>query len=183
MKLSPIPEIEGAYSALLEPHKDARGTLLELWNREQISKESGWSTFVPVQINFVHTNQGAIRGIHRTYKHVPQRKVVTCVAGRVLDVLVDLRPESPTFKRTAEIELNSSKASLILIPERVGHSFQGLDQENSVCYFFDQSYDSTVEIGINPLDNSLGITWQEPFYLSIKDSSAPMLDTYPLDDL
>lgn len=183
MILLPIPEIEGAYSAILEQNKDARGTLVEIWNVGQISKDSEWSTFIPVQINFVNTNLGAIRGIHRTNKSVPQRKVVTCVAGKVLDVLVDLRPESATFRSKAEIELSAGNLKLLFIPERVGHSFQGLEQENSVCYFFDHSYRPSMEIGINPLDDSLGINWQTPYFLSNKDLAAPKLDSYLLSDL
>jgi dTDP-4-dehydrorhamnose 3,5-epimerase len=183
MNLVPIPQIEGAYTAVLEPHKDARGTLVEIWNVGQISKDSEWSTFIPVQINFVTTNLGAIRGIHRTIKSVAQRKVVTCIAGKVLDVLVDLRPESATFRRIAEIELSTGDLKLVFIPERVGHSFQGLEQENSVCYFFDHPYQPSIEIGINPLDDSLGINWQTPYILSNKDSALPKLDSVLFDDL
>ena len=101
MNLLPIPEIEGAYNSFLEPHTDNRGTLIEIWNKKQIKGDSDWSTFNPVQINFVSTSKGAIRGIHRTIKNMPQRKVVTCVAGKVLDVLVDLRPESPCLLYTS----------------------------------------------------------------------------------
>ena len=98
MKFLPIPEIAGAFTAVLDPHEDSRGILLELWNQTQANAHSEWAGFAPVQINFVSTASGAIRGIHRTRKEAPQRKVVTCVAGKVLDVLVDLRPESKTFR-------------------------------------------------------------------------------------
>ena len=98
MNLLPIPEIEGAYKAFLEPHNDSRGTLVEIWNKKQIRGGSKWSTFNPVHINFVTTKKGAIRGIHRTIKNAPQRKVVTCVAGKCSMFWVDLRPESPTFR-------------------------------------------------------------------------------------
>ena len=88
----PIPETEGAYNAFLGPHTDYRATLVEVWNKKQIRRNSDWSTFNPIQINFVSIGKGTLRGIHRTLKNVRPRKVVTCVAGKVLDVLIDLRP-------------------------------------------------------------------------------------------
>jgi len=183
MNFVPIPKIDGAFTLQLTPHEDARGFLVELWNKASVQGVEEWANFSPVQINFVVSKSGSVRGIHRTKKNSPQRKVLTCIAGRVLDVLVDLRPESSTFRNITRIDLDGANPTLILIPAGVGHGMQSLGGDSSVLYCFDRSYNPADELGINPLDETLGIEWEEPLVLSDKDADAPNLNSYPLEEL
>ena len=132
----------------------------------------GWEDFEVHQSNFVKSREAAIRGIHRTKVEFPQRKIVTCLEGKINDVLIDLRPESPTFKKHVSIELSSDYHYSILIPARIGHSFQTLTKESSVIYQIDRSYNPEEEIGVSPLDPEIAINWKPGWLLSEKDAAA-----------
>jgi dTDP-4-dehydrorhamnose 3,5-epimerase len=178
-----VEGLEGAFIVDLDIHQDSRGFLSEIWKEGKFLDLLEWKNFKLVQENFVTSNFGAIRGIHRTEKSHPQNKVLCCLNGNIVDYLVDLRPEYSSFKKVFKIELNSTKLQLLLVPKRIGHSFQTLSRTSVVCYFFDRIYKPSEEIGINPLDDELNIEWNEPYLISEKDKIAPNLREIPLEKL
>jgi len=181
MIFEPVTEIPGAYKIELVNWSDSRGSLMEIWNSKNFIEQGVWPDFIPVQVNLVKSNQGAIRGIHRTIRYAPQRKIVTCTEGAIKDYLIDLRPESTHYRNVVSVAIDASKPLLLLVPERVGHSYQTISENSTVCYYFDRAYNPEEEIGINPFDQDLRITWDEPYILSPKDSNAPLLNEIALE--
>ena len=168
----PIEEIRGAYLLTHDEYLDSRGSLQELYSQNALSSLDSWKNFEINQTNFVKSQFGSIRGIHRTKRQYPQRKIITCIDGEILDVLVDLRPESPSFLNHVSIHLSSKSPTSILIPHRIGHSYQTHSQSSHVIYFIDRVYNPDEELGVNPIDEQLGILWKPNWILSSKDRNA-----------
>lgn len=180
MKPKSIPEIDGAFLISLQENTDSRGVLIELFNNQIIKGIKGWEEYSPTQINWVSSMKGSIRGIHRSKRQFPQMKIVFCTKGEIVDHLVDLRPDSKTYRNHIEIFLNESEKSCLLIPHRVGHGFQTISDESEVVYLMNRVYSSSEEFTINPKDPLLGINWSEPHVLSTKDEFAPFLENIDL---
>ena len=122
--------------------------------------------------------RGVLRGIH--YADVPpgQAKYVTCVSGRVLDVIVDIREGSPTFGAWESVVLDDRTRNAVYLSEGLGHAFLSLEDGSTVVYLCSQPYAPSREHEINPLDPAIGIEWPVPageLELSAKDSAAPTL--------
>jgi dTDP-4-dehydrorhamnose 3,5-epimerase len=154
---------------------DERGFMQRLYCNELL-RSFGLSAPLS-QINLTLTRRcGAVRGMH--FQCVPhaEDKVVTCLRGRVFDVAVDLRKNSPTFlKWHAEIlspELNNS----LFIPKGFAHGFQALAEDSELLYFHTAAYAPQAEGGLSPLDPALHITWPlEITDMSDRDRSHPLL--------
>ena len=129
-----------------------------------------------MQANCSVSARGIVRGIH--FADVPpgQAKYVTCVSGRVLDVIVDIRVGSPTFGSWTSVVLDSQSRRAVYLAEGLGHGFASLQDESTVVYLWSEGYDPRREREIHPLDPALGIDWQiEEPQLSAKDAAAPTL--------
>jgi dTDP-4-dehydrorhamnose 3,5-epimerase len=167
--------IEGAYLILPEIHQDNRGNFRE-WFKPGSLENLTDSKFEVTQANLSVSNEGVIRGIHLTTGERPQSKYVTCMSGRILDVIVDLRTNSPTYKKWVSIELDPCNGKSVYITQGLGHAFMALEKNSSLMYLVNQEYDPANELGVNPLDPGLGIDWPAiPAILSEKDSKAPFL--------
>lgn len=159
---------------------DDRGTFLEWFRADAVAEKLGYPLDIP-QANLSTSREGVVRGIH--YADVPpgQAKYVTCVAGRVLDIIVDLRRGSATFGRHITVELSAENRRGLFLPVGVGHGFvvpAGAGPA-TVCYLVSEGYNPSAEHGVNPLDPALGIDWsaagltEADLVLSGKDRDAP----------
>jgi dTDP-4-dehydrorhamnose 3,5-epimerase len=129
--------------------------------------------FVPVQSNVSVSKKGALRGIHFSVATGGQAKWITCLAGSVLDCVVDLRENSPTFGEWRLIELSSKSPHAIYIGSGIGHAFLSLEDGSLVNYLLDSPYDPDQEFAVNVFDPTLKIDWPPMDYiLSVKDSNA-----------
>ena len=130
------------------------------------------------QINRSMTRKiGAVRGIH--FQNVPyaEIKMVRCLKGRVFDVVVDLRKDSPTFLQWFGVELSPLKNIALLIPEGCAHGFQVLDEDSELLYLHTAPYSSASEAAIRFDDPMIGIAWPiSPTEISQRDISHPYLD-------
>jgi dTDP-4-dehydrorhamnose 3,5-epimerase len=121
-----------------------------------------------------------IRGIH--YADVPpgQAKYVTCVAGAILDVIVDLRADSPSFGKWEAVELDAVTRRAVFLSEGLGHAFTALTDGATALYLCSTPYAPGREHGVHPLDPAIGITWPADEgwapVLSEKDAAAPTLE-------
>jgi dTDP-4-dehydrorhamnose 3,5-epimerase len=121
-----------------------------------------------------------IRGIH--YADVPpgQAKYVTCVAGAILDVVVDVRAGSPTFGKWEAVELTAASRHAVFLSEGLGHAFMALTEDATALYLCSTPYAPGREHGIDPLDPAIGIAWPDDDglspVLSDKDAAAPSLE-------
>ncbi len=166
-------EIDGLVLVEVEAHGDERGFLLESF-RDDAWRELGVdATFV--QENHSRSNGGILRGIH--FQTSPgQAKLVRCVRGAIWDVAVDLRSESPTYKRWQGFELSDSNHRQLFLPVGFGHGFCVLSDDADVAYKLTSYFDSATEAGIAWDDPGIGIDWpiDDP-QLSDRDRGAPRL--------
>jgi len=169
--------IAGAYELRNTVHGDDRGDFAEWFRFDAIEKETGYR-FPVRQANVSRSSRGVVRGIHFCQIPPGQAKLVTCMTGRILDVVVDTRDGSETFGEWKAVELTASQRNAMLLPVGVGHAFVALEDETTVCYLVSDVYTPAREFGIHPLDPELGIDYGLPvedLLLSPKDQEAPSL--------
>jgi dTDP-4-dehydrorhamnose 3,5-epimerase len=168
--------IEGLWeiTPLLRP--DDRGVFLEAYKSDLLSEAIG-HPFTLRQMNISVSSAGTVRGIHFADVPVGQAKYVQCMAGSILDVVVDIRVGSPTFGQWDAIELNSTSRKALYISEGLGHAFCALADDATVGYLCSEPYSPTHEHGIHPMDSDLALPWPEgtAALLSPKDAGAPTL--------
>jgi dTDP-4-dehydrorhamnose 3,5-epimerase len=167
--------IEGAWLIEAPSFPDNRGFFRE-WYVCDYSDNSELPKFELKQANTSTSSLGVIRGIHFTKEEEGQSKIVTCTFGRVMDVMVDLRSKSPTFKKIVNIELDYQDGLSLYISSGIGHGFQSLVDNSVVTYLLNRRYEPSKEIGINPIDPDLDFGWHpiKPI-ISEKDLSSPKL--------
>jgi len=157
-------------------HRDARGTFLE-WFTSGALREASGASLELAQANCSVSGRGVLRGIH--FADVPpgQAKYVTCVAGAVLDVVVDLRVGSPTFGAWDAVRLDTVDRRAVFVPEGIGHAFLALEEGATVIYLCNTPYTPGAEHEVFALDPAIGIDWPSGFepVLSDKDRAAPTL--------
>ena len=174
MKIRPM-SIPGAFEVTPVQHQDSRGTCLEWYRFDRLAEAVGHPLDL-AQANLSTSARGVVRGIH--YADVPpgQAKYVTCVAGAVLDVVVDIRVGSPTFGRWEGVRLDDEERRAVYLAEGLGHGFCAITETATVAYLCSSTYRPGAEHGLDPLDPALGIDWptDDPL-LSDKDAGAPGL--------
>jgi dTDP-4-dehydrorhamnose 3,5-epimerase len=159
---------------------DERGTFHEVFKLSAISEQLG-REFVVKQVNQSLSNKGVIRGIHWTESEEGQAKYVSCPAGALWDVIVDLRPESPTFGNWAAAFLSAENRKSILISEGLGHGFLALEDGTVANYLCSSEFNPVADKTMSPFSPKLAIDFKsvaagygiEGFLLSPKDSEAP----------
>lgn len=176
MKLT-LLDIEGPVFIDLPLHPDSRGLFIERFHARRFSEAGLPSNFV--QDNHSRSEPRVLRGLHFQYDP-PQGKLVGVLRGMIWDVVVDIRPESPTFGRSVGFELSDSRAQVLWIPPGFAHGFCVLGEERAdVLYKVDAYYNAKGERGIHWADPELAISWPitDPI-LSAKDQSLPSFAHY-----
>jgi dTDP-4-dehydrorhamnose 3,5-epimerase len=135
---------------------------------------------IPIlQSNVSNSRKNVIRGIHFNQKQDFQAKWVTCLHGEILDVIVDLRLDSPTFAKWEAVTLNPTNGKSVILDSGLGHAFIALTDETIVNYSLTSRYDLKLEKSIHPLDPDIGINWPGvDWILSKKDQSAQSLNQF-----
>ena len=151
-------EIEGLIEFFPKVFGDQRGFFLETFNESRYNKVLKNIHFV--QDNFSSSNQGVLRGLHFQKGDKAQTKLVRCLNGSILDVVVDLRRQSPTFGKVFSVELTSEKKNSLLVPKGFAHGFSVLSEKAEVLYKCDALYDKASEGGLLYNDPSLNIDWK-----------------------
>jgi dTDP-4-dehydrorhamnose 3,5-epimerase len=164
---------------VIEPdvHGDARGFFMESWNAERYRAAGLPHRFV--QANLSRSGRGVIRGLHFQYPE-PQGKLIGVPEGRVFDVAVDVRPDSPTFRQWAGVELSGDNHRQLFVPEGFAHGFCVLGESALLSYLCTAVYRAEHDSVIAWNDPDIGITWPiEGGSLSPKDAAAPRLADLP----
>lgn len=163
---------------LITPKKlpDARGVFFESFREDVIRAELG-RPFGVTQANFSVSRRGALRGVHSVRVPPGQAKLVSCVRGSVLDVVVDLRVGSPTFGRYEALRLDAQAGTGLFISEGLGHSFLALADDTSMHYQCSTSYLADTVVSVNALDPDLRLPWElsDEVIMSDNDRAAPTL--------
>jgi len=153
---------------------DERGFFTETY-KETEYLEAGIPRFV--QDNLSESSKGVIRGLHWQASPHGQGKLVTCMAGSILDVAVDVRKESVTYGQHVAVELNSSEPKALWVPEGFAHGFQALEDGTRVHYKVTNYWNKESERALNYLDPTINVNWWKMKYLlSEKDLEAPFLE-------
>lgn len=154
---------------------DNRGFFMESWNKKKMEEAGLFYDFVQDN-HSKSTVKGTIRGIHFQKGDKAQAKLVRCVKGVVLDIAVDLRKNSPTFKQWVSVELSAGNKKQLLIPRGFGHGFVTLTDDVEFLYKADNYYTPEAECGIRWNDPNIGVEWgvENPI-LSEKDKINPLL--------
>lgn len=170
--------IDGAWLFRSSAHHDERGYFREWFRADDLNKLLGKS-FKLAQSNISKSKKGVVRGIHFSTAPEGQAKWVTCSSGSIWDVVVDIRPSSPTFKKWVAHELNATNGLSVFISEGLGHAFAALADDSVITYLLSSPYDPSREFAINPQDPDINIKWplDNPIF-SAKDQSAPNLKNY-----
>ncbi|HLS31619.1 MAG TPA: dTDP-4-dehydrorhamnose 3,5-epimerase [Flavobacteriaceae bacterium] len=175
MQIQPTP-IADCYILIPKVFQDERGYFFERYNQKVFEKLIG------KPIDFVQDNEslsvyGVIRGLHAQKGKAAQAKLVSVSKGKILDVVVDNRPDSETYKEVFSIELSEENKKQIFVPKGLLHGFAVLSEEAKFIYKCDEFYDPEAEIGIRYDDPQLNIDWEIPVekrIISEKDQHLPL---------
>lgn len=176
MKIKETP-LKDCY--IIEPtvFEDDRGYFFEKFNEKKFEEFTGLNGHF-VQDNISKSNYGVLRGLHLQKGQNAQAKLVSCLEGKVLDVAVDLRKESPTFGKWFSLELTAENKLQLYVPRGFGHGFSVLSETAVFSYKCDNFYNKEAEGAVFWNDEELNIDWQLPLgdiILSEKDKFAPTL--------
>jgi len=168
-------DIEGCYIITYDTFVDERGFFSVPYNKEIFNQNVGYDVEF-VQDNMSYSHLGTIRGLHFQTGEYEQAKLVTCTNGRVLDVIVDIRKNSPSYGKVVEIELISMSNKQVFIPRGCAHGFSALSDNTIFQYKVDNPYNKESEGGIIYNDATLNIDWRVSKYferISEKDLVLP----------
>lgn len=167
--------IDGAVVVSSVRRGDARGSFARWFCEDELAPLLGASRIVQVNNSFT-AEPGSVRGMHFQYPPHAEKKLIRCLAGRVFDVVLDLRAGSPTFLQWRGIELAASEDRALLIPEGCAHGFQVLEEGASLLYLHTAAYAPHAEGGVRHDDPRAAITWPlPPRNLSPRDLQHPLL--------
>lgn len=168
-------KLEGVYILIPKVFGDYRGFFMESWSRRTMETAGLFYDFVQDN-HSLSTAKGTLRGIHFQKGDKAQAKLVRCVRGAVLDVAVDLRHDSPTYKQWIGVELSEENKKQLLIPRGFGHGFVTLTDHVEFLYKADNYYAPEADGGIRWNDPDIGVDWGiEHPVLSEKDTKNPFL--------
>ena len=168
-------KLGGAFIIDLERREDNRGFFARAFCQNEFSDHGLKPIIAQANIGF-NRRRGCLRGMHFQYPPAAETKVVRCTRGAVLDIIVDLRPESPTFLEHVSVELTADNHRAIYIPERFAHGYQALEDDTETSYQVGEFYTPGAEGGLRYDDPALGLTWPLPVgEISEKDADWPLL--------
>jgi dTDP-4-dehydrorhamnose 3,5-epimerase len=159
MRVESLP-LSGAHLITLEPHQDRRGRLTRLYCGKALSS-LGMDAIAQVNHSLTRL-AGTVRGMHFQFAPHAENKLITCLRGRVFDVIVDLRAGSPTFLEWHGVELRDERSETLHAPRGFAHGFQVLETDSELLYLHDTPYAPEHEGAISALDPLVAIAWPIP---------------------
>jgi dTDP-4-dehydrorhamnose 3,5-epimerase len=169
-------EIEGAYLIDLRRVEDDRGFFARAWAKEELERHGLVAEIV--HCNISHSQRrGTLRGLHYQATPFEEVKVVRCARGAIYDVIVDLRPTSPTFGKWIAVELTAESYRTLYVPRGCAHGFQTLSDDVEVLYQVTPAYAPAAERGIRFDDPAFAIAWphSDGLIISEKDRAWPLV--------
>jgi dTDP-4-dehydrorhamnose 3,5-epimerase len=169
-------KLEGAGIIEPEPYEDSRGLFARTYCAQEFRNQGLLDTFVQCNTSW-NARKGTVRGLHYQLPPSSEVKLVRCTAGALLDLIVDLRPESPTYLKHVGVELTARNRLALYIPQMFAHGFQTLEDGTEVFYQMSEFYAPKLATGIRYDDPKLGIKWPLPVAsISDRDLSWSFLD-------
>ena len=150
--------LNGVYKIIKNKFSDDRGNFYRLFCEKEFKDLNICNKISQINLS-TSTQKGTVRGLHYQTTPFSEQKIITCIKGKIWDVVVDIRKESPTYLKWTSLELSSENYTSILIPECFAHGFQTLESNSEILYFSSKPYMKEFEKGINPLDKKIKIKW------------------------
>lgn len=166
-------KLPGVYGVSIDPHCDERGFFARSWCQKEFEAFGLNSRLVQCNISF-NALRGTMRGIH--FQEVPhaEAKLIRCTRGAIYDVVVDVRPFSPTYKQWMAVTLSAAGREMLYVPENCAHGFLTLEDNTEVFYQMSEFYAPEAARGVRWNDPAFGIAWPEKVeVISSRDASYP----------
>jgi dTDP-4-dehydrorhamnose 3,5-epimerase len=154
-------DLPGAFIIDLEPRRDERGFFAREFCQEEFTAHGLKPLVAQANLAF-NVKAGTLRGMHFQYPPAAETKLVRCMRGAILDIIVDLRPESPTYLQHIAVELNEDNWRALYVPERFAHGYQALKDNTVTSYHVGELYTPSAEGGLLHDDPALGLKWPMP---------------------
>jgi dTDP-4-dehydrorhamnose 3,5-epimerase len=154
-------DLNGAFIVEAEPRSDDRGFYTRTWCAREFSAHGLNVSLAQSGLSY-NRKRGTIRGMHMQAAPHAQTRLVRCARGAIYDVIIDLRPDSPTYCRWLAVELRGSSRAMLYVPEGFAHGFQTLEDDTEVAYHMSGFYEPTAERGVRWNDPRFAITWPLP---------------------
>jgi len=166
-------QLKGAHIIELEKLSDERGFFARAWCQKEFEAQGLTAIVVQANVSF-NKKKGTLRGMHYQITPYEETKLVRCTRGAIYDVIIDLRPDSPTYKQWVGVELTAENYKMLYVAENFAHGFQTLQDNTEVTYQVSQFYAPGSESGIRWDDPTFGIEWPiEVQVISEKDGNWP----------
>jgi dTDP-4-dehydrorhamnose 3,5-epimerase len=168
--------LQGAFIIDLERREDSRGFFARAFCQNEFAQHGLKPVIAQANIAF-NKRKGTLRGMHFQYPPAAETKLVRCTRGTILDIIVDLRPESATFLQHIAVELSADNSRSLYVPERFGHGYQALEAGTETSYQVGEFYTPSTEGGLRFDDPALGLSWPLPVEeISPKDAAWDYFD-------
>jgi dTDP-4-dehydrorhamnose 3,5-epimerase len=169
-------KLAGAFVIDLERREDDRGFFARAFCQNEFAEHGLKPVIAQANLAF-NKRKGTLRGMHFQYPPQAETKLVRATRGAILDIIVDLRPESPTYLQHVEVELTAENHTALYVPERFAHGYQALEDATETSYQVGEFYAPGGEGGLSPFDPRLGLNWPQPVsVISPKDADWALLD-------
>jgi dTDP-4-dehydrorhamnose 3,5-epimerase len=177
MRFSQTP-LAGAYVIDVEPVADERGLFARTWCRREMEEHGLDAGLVQCSTSF-NRRRGTLRGMHWQASPDEETKIVRCTRGAVYDVVLDLRPGSPTFKRWFAAELTADNRSALYVPAGIAHGFQTLADDSEVLYQMSQFHRPESARGVRWNDPAFAIEWPSAAERTMSERDRNWPDFHP----
>lgn len=180
MKFQPT-QLKDVWVLELDKAQDERGFFARAWCQKEFAERGLHTDFVQMSFSW-NAKRGTLRGLHFQAEPHSEIKIVRCVQGALVDVVLDLRPDSATFGRHLQVELSAENGRALYIPQNCAHGFQTLSDHTMVLYQISAFYEPSAFRGVRWNDPSFAIRWPaaEPLTISERDQNLPL---WPQKDL
>jgi len=164
-------KLRGAFIIDVERKEDDRGFFARAFCQHEF-EEHGLRPVIAQANLALSERKGTVRGMHFQFPPYAETKLVRCTRGAILDIIVDLRPESPTYLEHVAVELSADNYRALYVPERFAHGYQTLEDATETIYQASEFYAPGVDGGLSPYDPALDLTWPLPVTaISAKDAA------------
>jgi dTDP-4-dehydrorhamnose 3,5-epimerase len=153
--------LSGAFVIDLEKREDSRGFFARVFCQREFELHGLKPVIAQANVAF-NRRKGTLRGMHFQFPPAAETKLVRCSRGAILDIIVDLRPESPTYLQHVAVELTAENRRGLFVPERFAHGYQTLEDDTETTYQVGEYYTPSAEGGLLYDDRALGLHWPLP---------------------
>jgi dTDP-4-dehydrorhamnose 3,5-epimerase len=171
-------DLSGAFILELDRREDERGFFARAFCQQEFADHGLKPVIAQANLAYNH-REGTLRGMHFQIPPAAETKLVRCTRGAILDIIVDLRPESPTWLQHVAVELTEDNHRALYVPERFAHGYQVLTDRTETSYQVGEFYSPSHERALRYDDPRLGLSWPLPVtVISEKDRNAPLLEAW-----